>query len=249
MNKYQELWQQWITAISKTALTNTEYYNIVNGIAAGDEKMYEAQLQKPFPDDIIAFYSVHNVAYHPVASAFTFIINGCSYNLLSFDMIVERYNEILDVGTSFDEEDSANNYIDINISEKINIKEFTNPKWIPFAETDQGNYLLYDTDPTDKGTFGQIIELQNDSWQRNLVANSIEDLIQKQIVAIEANPEEALPLYLIPKPNLWTFGETVVLQEISFMVCSQEKANALLPQIIMPMSEDVNYFGTLLDKI
>jgi cell wall assembly regulator SMI1 len=41
--------------------------------------------------------------------------------------------------------------------------------------------LLYDTDPASKGKFGQIIELQNESWDRNIVADSLEELIQNEI--------------------------------------------------------------------
>ncbi|PWB22398.1 SMI1/KNR4 family protein [Flavobacterium sp. HTF] len=44
-----------------------------------------------------------------------------------------------------------------------------------------GDYLVYDTDPAEKGKLGQIIELQNESWERNIVADSLEELIQNEI--------------------------------------------------------------------
>lgn len=49
-----------------------------------------------------------------------------------------------------------------------------------------GDYLLIDTDPSEKGTFGQIIELQNEGWTRSVVASSLEELITQEIEIIKS---------------------------------------------------------------
>jgi cell wall assembly regulator SMI1 len=253
MNKFQNIWQQWIAAINNTKLTSTAYFNLIDGIAPGDEKMYELQMKQSFPADIIAFYTVNNVAYNSVASAFSFSINGYSYDLLPFKEIAERYDELLDVGTSHDEQDCELSYRDLNISNKINIKDFTNPKWIPFAYTDQGDYLLYDTDPTAKGTYGQIVELQNDSWQRNVVANSLEDLIAQQIQNIKDNPKNSLALFLLENElivDIDSIDESMVqvspiqnitYSGIAFKVINRHDAHEILKELTDVKNENLIY--------
>jgi cell wall assembly regulator SMI1 len=61
---------------------------------------------------------------------------------------------------------------------------------VPFAEGRNGDYLLYDTDPSEQGDFGQIIELQNESWQRNVVAESLEALLKNEIALIKAGKKD-----------------------------------------------------------
>lgn len=62
---------------------------------------------------------------------------------------------------------------------------YANPKWIPFATGRNGDYLLYDMDPGEKGTYGQIIELQNESWKRKVIAKSFTTLIENEIELIK----------------------------------------------------------------
>ncbi|MDH2045390.1 SMI1/KNR4 family protein [Acinetobacter johnsonii] len=52
---------------------------------------------------------------------------------------------------------------------------------MPFAEGRNGDYLMIDLDPSEQGQYGQIIELQNESWERNVISSSLEDFIQINI--------------------------------------------------------------------
>lgn len=40
---------------------------------------------------------------------------------------------------------------------------------------------MIDLDPSEQGQYGQIIELQNESWERNVISSSLEDFIQINI--------------------------------------------------------------------
>lgn len=71
-------------------------------------------------------------------------------------------------------------------SDKVKAVNYANPKWIPFAEGRNGDYLLIDTDPSEKGSFGQIIELQNEGWTRSVVASSLEEVIRQEIEIIKS---------------------------------------------------------------
>ncbi|UPZ15299.1 SMI1/KNR4 family protein [Flavobacterium humidisoli] len=174
---FEPLWQEWISEINKIVSTNNDYYNLTEGISEEDiQEHIELEDEITIPPALINFYKVKNVNYDPVTAVFQFGVNNWSYDLIPFEDIAEEWNSIQDL--QFDEEDLPEQEIDF---EKINTNNYANPKWIPFATGRNGDYLLYDTDPASKGKFGQIIELQNESWDRNIVADSLEELIQNEI--------------------------------------------------------------------
>jgi cell wall assembly regulator SMI1 len=194
-DNYTSLWQKWITAIEKIVPASNDYFNLKQGITDADVKTCESQLELALPEELITFYKVNNVTYNAIDTVFHITVNGYPYNLLPFNRIAEAYEAMADLDV-FDEEDIERSYSDVDLSDKINVNAFTNPKWIPFAETDQGDYLLFDTDPNEKGVYGQIIEFQNDSWQRNLIASSIDELITNQIALIESGKDEGFDFIL-----------------------------------------------------
>lgn len=173
----ESLWQEWITEINKIVATDNHYYNLTDGISAEDLKehsLLEDELM--IPPALQNFYKVQNVEYDAVTAAFQFLISNWTYDLIPFQDIKEEWNSIQDL--QFDEDDLPELEIDF---EKIKTNNYANPKWIPFATGRNGDYLLYDTDPAEKGKFGQIIELQNESWERNIVADSLEEFITNEI--------------------------------------------------------------------
>jgi len=174
---FEPLWQEWISEINKIVSTNNDYYNLTEGISEEDiQEHIELENDITIPPALVNFYKVKNVDYDPVTAVFQFGVNNWSYDLIPFEDIAEEWNSIQDL--QFDEDDLPEQEIDF---EKIQTNNYANPKWIPFATGRNGDYLLYDTDPASKGKFGQIIELQNESWDRNIVADSLEELIQNEI--------------------------------------------------------------------
>jgi cell wall assembly regulator SMI1 len=186
------LWKEWIDQINKVVPVDNKYYNLTRGIS--EQEMQEAKEIKTFtmPDQLLNFYAIHNVEYNGVTAAFSFSVNGWQYDLLPFEMIPERWEEIDDLqfGEDIEEADLK------NFSEKVKATDYANPNWIPIAEGRNGDFLLFDTDPSDKGKYGQIIELQNESWERQVVANSLEELLQNEINAMKSGDTEKFDFIL-----------------------------------------------------
>lgn len=175
--QFESLWQEWITEINKIVATDNDYYNLTDGISVEDLEQHSTlEDEINIPPALQNFYKVQNVEYDAVTSAFQFLISDWTYDLIPFEDIPEEWNSIQDL--QFDEEDLPELEIDF---EKLKTNNYANPKWIPFATGRNGDYLLYDTDPAKDGKFGQIIELQNESWDRNIVADSLEELLKKEI--------------------------------------------------------------------
>ncbi len=193
---FKPLWQEWISEINKIVSTNNDYYNLTEGISEEDiQEHIKLEDDITIPPALFNFYKVQNVDYDPVTAVFQFGINNWSYDLIPFADIAEEWNSIQDL--QFDEEDLPEQEIDF---EKIQTNNYANSKWIPFATGRNGDYLLYDTDPASKGKFGQIIELQNESWDRNIVADSLEELIQNEISNLRAGKTEHFD-FIIGKEN------------------------------------------------
>ncbi|WP_289661683.1 SMI1/KNR4 family protein [Flavobacterium panacagri] len=194
---FQPLWKEWISEISKIVSENNDYYNLADGISKEDiEQHSELEDDIKIPLALINFYKVQNVDYDAVTSVFQLAINNWSYELIPFQDIAEEWISIQDL--QFDEDDlPEQDEVDF---EKIKTNNYANPKWIPFATGRNGDYLLYDTDPASKGKFGQIIELQNESWSRIIVADSLEELIQNEINNLKAGRTEHFS-FIIEKEN------------------------------------------------
>ena len=178
----QPLWIEWIEKIEQIVPKDNDYFNLAHGITVIDIENY-LQLDDDIliPDELLNFYKINNVLYNPVTSVFSFSTNGWDYDLIPFKDIKKEWEGIQNLQFGV----STEVYNLDKYSEKVKADDYANPKWIPFATGRNGDYLLYDTDPSDEGTFGQIIELQNESWERNVVANSLTALIQTEICLLK----------------------------------------------------------------
>lgn len=183
---FESLWKEWIEEINKIVSKDNDYYNLSDGISAEDLEQHSILEDKiEIPEALQNFYKIQNVEYDAVTSAFQFLIGDWTYDLIPFEDIKEEWNGIQDL--QFDEDDLPELEIDF---EKIQTNNYANPKWIPFATGRNGDYLLYDTDPAEKGKFGQIIELQNESWERNIVADTFEELLKNEINNLKTGKTE-----------------------------------------------------------
>lgn len=178
---YKILFNKWSNAILEKIDVKNEYYNLIEGITdeqVADNKTIDAENNITIPDELIELYKIYNVEYTPVTSAFSFTPkNSGWYHLISFEDIQQHWEDIQDLQYEDSlEEGNLDNY-----SPKVKADDYANPRWIPFADSDNGDYLLFDTDPSGEGTYGQIIELINDTWERNVVAISLQELLKNQI--------------------------------------------------------------------
>lgn len=174
------LWKGWVDAIEQIVPKENEYFNLANGISQNDIGSYTTiDNGINIAEELVNFYKIQNVTYNPVTSAFSFSVNGWNYDLLPFRSIPAEWEAIMDLQGDGEPQKDI-------VSEKLKLDDYANPNWIPFATGRNGDYLLYDTDPSDKGKYGQIVELQNESWQRNVVADSLQELIRREIDAIKS---------------------------------------------------------------
>jgi cell wall assembly regulator SMI1 len=178
----EPLWQEWIEAIGKVVPTDNRYYNLTHGIT--EEALKKgSRMEKgiDIPDELANFYKIRDVKYDGISAAFGFSTVSWEYDLMPFKKIATDWNFIQDLGTGDPEDMELDDF-----SPKVKADDYANPKWIPFAEDYEGNYLLYDTDPSKAGTYGQIVELKNESWERNVVADSLSELLRKDIDSIKS---------------------------------------------------------------
>ncbi|MBD1431576.1 SMI1/KNR4 family protein [Sphingobacterium sp. DN00404] len=183
---YHDLWQDWITHVSVFVTDNNPYYNLKHGITQENLDRVRAALPVTIPNELINFYKVHNVDYDPVTSPFGFHVNSFDYDLLPFSRIVDQWNMIDSL--QFGEQVEPENLL--GYDSRIKSTDYANPKWIPFAEGRNGDYLLIDTDPSEQGTYGQILELVNESWERTVVAPSLTALVEMEIAYIKQHGQE-----------------------------------------------------------
>ena len=179
-----DLWKEWIEETTKIVPEDNPYYNLTHGITQkqlDEYKLLDVDDNIKIPDMLINFYKIHNVKYDGVTSPFSFCINNWHYDLLPFEKIKRDWDNIQFM------HDDDNDISDLvsEYDEKVKADNYANPNWIPFAEGRNGDYLLFDTDPNQKGKYGQIIELQNESWYRGVIADSLEELLQNEIKVIK----------------------------------------------------------------
>lgn len=208
LESMQKLWLDWKQAILAVVPESSEYYNLTDGVSDEDIQKLENQLGFKLPQILVDFYKVHNVEYNFVSSTFSLTgVDKAEYYLLPFERIFEAYDDeiMLFIGDFFDlnnEEDMKDKAeIVSSFDEKINCNDYANLKWIPFAETRQGDFLLIDTDPSEKGDMYQIIDLQNNSWKRIVIADSLETLIRDNIRKINNKEDERFEFILSELDN------------------------------------------------
>jgi cell wall assembly regulator SMI1 len=181
---YEPIWQEWIAEIVKAVGEDNAYYNLTHGITEQNVQQCKADANFKMPAALLNFYKINNVDYNGITSAFSFSINDWQYDLIPFAKIKADWEAIQSLNNADDEVGVG------SFSDQVKVIGYANPAWVPFAEGRNGDYLLYDTDPSEKGDFGQIIELQNESWQRNVVAESLEALLKNEIALIKAGKKD-----------------------------------------------------------
>ena len=60
-----------------------------------------------------------------------------------------------------------------------------NSKWIPFVSDRNGNYFCLDLDPAEGGSYGQIIDLYHDDFERNILSVSFKEWFSQYVSDLE----------------------------------------------------------------
>lgn len=189
---YDALWSAWDAAVTHWVPANHWRHNLRHGITAQELADGRTAINTPLPPALVDFYKPRNVVWDPVSSPFSFLVNEWQYDLLPFADIPERHQRMMDLqyGPEIDPKLLA------DFSDRVKATDYANPAWIPFAEGRNGDYLLFDPDPSPRGKVGQIIELRNADWTRDVIADSLEELVRQEIARIAAAGTERFAFFL-----------------------------------------------------
>lgn len=117
------------------------------------------------PADFLDFYRLHDGQRADVGG----VING--EELLSVERIIDE----LTVWTDLLNEGTFDNWR-VDAGPEVRAVWYT-PRWLPFTYDGAGNHYCLDLDPTESGTYGQIIRMWHDDPSRNVVAASFTTLL------------------------------------------------------------------------
>lgn len=176
----KELILEWTKILEKKFSVDFVKQYIKEGINDHEIKKLENKLGIKLPEEFITFYTLQDYQDNAITTIFELSgDNNYPYSVLSFKKIIREISDLDDLN---DDDANENPYGALEISKAINThNKYYNSKWIPFAHNSQGDYLLIDLDPSASGQYGQIIELQNESWERNLLANSLTKLLEDNL--------------------------------------------------------------------
>lgn len=179
--EYIQLWQEWIAAVSK----NTDISIVNNILQSGiTQRELDTAAHLHLPEALVALYAVYDVDQSSEEWIFTLDEGDC-FELLSFDAIAEEWEQIQDLIS--DTEDMMDGEYFGDYDQEIDVSHYAKPEWIPIATDKQGDYLLIDLAPSQYGKKGQIIVLNNESWDRYVVAPSLDALIHQKIRQLNTN--------------------------------------------------------------
>ncbi len=189
---FAALWKDWTDAVGRFVPANNRYHNLKHGITA--EALAQALEASEFewPPALLNFYRPFDVIWDPVSSPFSFKVADWQYDLLPFGELQDRWAHLMAQQHGADMRPES----PTQVSDKVKSRDHSNLKWIPIAEGRNGDFLLFDNDPSELGTAGQIIELRNESWTRKVIASSLEALVHQEIATIEAEGRERFSFFL-----------------------------------------------------
>ena len=136
----------------------------------------ESRLQRPLPETIRAFYTIHDGQKSECPE-------GLFYSLQFMPLARVLKSQILWASLVDMNDELA---YAMSSSPKGHIKPlYANPLWIPFAHDQSGNHLGIDLDPDTAGIEGQVIVFGRDENCKRLVASSFEEFIQMFLQQLE----------------------------------------------------------------
>ena len=183
---------QWLAQVQAIVPSDNAFYTLVPGIDAHTIRHYtKLDEDTQVPPELLNFYKLVNVKQNAVTSAFFFEVAGVHFELLAFKRIGEAWQDLDNLCAGELDEEQAQGY-----DARVQADDYASAGWIPFAHDHEGNYLLYDTEPSDSGRHGQIIALDNEGWTREVVADSLTDLIEAATRTLQSGDTRAFEFVL-----------------------------------------------------
>lgn len=166
MNQQAEL--LWQRIMDKAAsVTDVEAaLNLQPGATDEDFQFVEKALGVTLPEEMKALYRVHNGQVWDIG------VNAFVRNLTLSPLSQIKEN------WTFLQEEFDPDEMEPEIGDGIK-PMLWNCKWIPIAENGGGDYLCLDTDPSSKGSVGQVLTFWHDWGHRSVEATGLFEFIQK----------------------------------------------------------------------
>lgn len=166
--KMESLWGSIIKKATGMDDDTADQLKLSSGASEEDFLEVEKELNVRLPDEMKAFYSIHN-----------------GQNCMHGGECLVKNLELLDTKSIINQWKFLNEEFDgddLEISADSKIKPMLwNPKWIPIADNGGGDYVCLDTDPTIEGSYGQVFYFYHDDGGRRVRAKSISDFFEKCI--------------------------------------------------------------------
>ena len=167
-NIVQEL-SQWLSEhISDLVDTLQE------GISESEINNFESQYNITLPEDFKAFYLLHN---GQKSGDFGLTDMGEILNLQGIEREWNIWKKLREDSIFPDSSAKCDNGIQQTWYDKL---------WIPFTADGNGNHYCLDLNPTEEGTFGQVISLWTDYGNRNIIAPSFQAFMEQYLADLKA---------------------------------------------------------------
>lgn len=167
----QKLWEQIIVKGSDDDHQFENKLQLQSGATDQDIAGLEDALGVVIPEQIKAFYRIHNGQQQQIETT-------CFVRNLTLSPIHEIIENWTFLQEEFDPEDWE-------VDAQPGVQPLAwNSKWIPIASNGGGDYLCIDTDPTEEGTIGQVLYFWHDWEYRSVEASDffkfVEIALQKE---------------------------------------------------------------------
>jgi cell wall assembly regulator SMI1 len=157
--------------------------------ATDDEvKAAETELGRSLPEDLKAFYTLHNgIATDVFPSCVGF--DSMGFTPLSLEQIVEEWR-------LWKDNSDAGEFADSKAKAKPGIRpEWWNDAWVPFASNGGGDCQCVDLAPAQGGSIGQVISIWHDMDERRLLAPSFVEFLEQIARGLESGRYKFKPGY------------------------------------------------------
>ncbi|MBN2148454.1 MAG: SMI1/KNR4 family protein [Anaerolineales bacterium] len=203
-------------------------------------------LHVQFPDDLRQLYQITDGMEPASASSGIFPAGDewdMAFSLLPVEQIVsawEMQRELLEIGDFTGLEAEA--------SEGV-ANDWWNIKWVPFASNGSGDYYCIDLAPTTTGTVGQVIGYSHESGERNKLANSLAEYLNRLADLLEANRLWYDQQYGIRRKTAETERQAARIDEKKLKDACQKAENAFRNKDYAAVVDLLDSFETALDKV
>jgi cell wall assembly regulator SMI1 len=160
------LWQRIIERGSRNTPDYEEKLSLLPGASREDLEQLAHTLGVKLPQELADFYSVYNGQDWSVGT-----------ESIVRNLTLSPIGQIIEDWEFLNEEFEADEMEPLIAPE---IKPFLwNPRWIPIAGNGGGDHLCIDTDPSEKGVFGQLLYFYHDWGRRSVEAAGLYEFLEQ----------------------------------------------------------------------